>query len=165
MKQMSVIFITLISCLLFTMGLQAQSNKDAYQHNEDLLEAFISTLNEHDAQQFSLLFTDSCRYTEMNSGRNFAGREAVAGYISGTLKGMPDSQFEIVSLMADDHMGMVEWLWTGTNSVGWPQLGIPSTGQHMELSGVSVIEFKDGMIHRNREYWDNSSFLMGIGVQ
>lgn len=165
MKQMSVIFITEIFCIFLTVGLQAQSNVDASQHNRDLLEAFISTLNDHDAEQFSMLFTDSCHYFEMNSGRIFTGREVVAGYISGTLKGMPDLHFEIVSLMANDHMGIVEWLWTGTNSVGWPQLGIPATDQQMELYGVSVIEFKDGMIHRNREYWDNLSFLKGIGVQ
>jgi steroid delta-isomerase-like uncharacterized protein len=165
MKQMNVIFMTMIFCIFFTPGLLAQASEDAHQHNEDLLEAFISSLNDHDAEQFSMLFTDSCQYIEINSGRVFTGREAVAVYISSTLKGMPDSHFEIVRLMANDHLGMVEWLWKGTNSVGWPQLGIPATDQHMELNGVSVIDFQDGKIDRNRDYWDNTSFLKGIGVQ
>jgi steroid delta-isomerase-like uncharacterized protein len=158
-------FIPGIFCILFTLGLQAQLNADVKQYNENLLKAFISTLNDHDAETFSMLFTDSCQYMEVNSGRIFTGREAVAVYISSTLEGMPDSHFEIIHLMAEDHLGMVEWVWTGTNSVGWPQLGIPATDQHMELRGVSIVDFQNGKIQRNRDYWDNISFLRGIGVQ
>ena len=165
MKQMSPLLILAIFFIFINSGLQAQSKEDAKQHNKELLESFISTLNDHNAEQFSMLFTDSCHYLEVNSGRTYTSREAIAGYILRTIEGIPNSQFEVLHMMANDELGMVEWLWKGTNTVGYPQMGIPATGKYMELYGVSIMEFQNGKIHRNRDYWDTDSFMKKIGAK
>ena len=61
-------------------------------------------------------------------------------------------------------MAVVEWTWTATNTVGWPQMGIPATGEHMELRGLAVMEIEDDHIVVMREYWDWNTFLVEIGV-
>jgi hypothetical protein len=68
-------------------------------------------------------------------------------------------------MIANDELGMVEWVWKGTNTAGYPQMGIPATGKYMELNGVSIMEFQDGKIHRNWDYWDTDSFLQEIGAK
>jgi steroid delta-isomerase-like uncharacterized protein len=154
-----------IIALLLSIPLQGQSDKDAGHSNEAILEAFITTLNHHDVEQFSNLFHASCLYVEVNSGRTYTSREAIAEYIGRTIEGIPDSQFEILHMMANEELGMVEWVWKGTNTVGYPQMGIPATGKYMELNGVSIMEFHDGKIHRNWDYWDTDSFMKKIGAR
>ena len=55
---------------------------------------------------------------------------------------------------------MVEWLWKGTNSVGWETRGIPATGKYFEINGESVMRIEnDLLIQRNSDYANWNSFL------
>jgi hypothetical protein len=64
------------------------------------------------------LFADGCNYIEMQSGRTFTGKEAVKNYASASLYGIPDTHMEVVSILANDKMAAVEWIMSGTNSIG-----------------------------------------------
>ena len=51
-------------------------------------------------------------------------------------------------------MSMVEWLWKGTNSVGWETRGIPATGKYFEIKGESEMKIENDLIRKNSDYWD-----------
>ena len=111
------------------------------------------------------LFTENGTYEEVCSGRLNKGREAIANYIRVTIEGIPDSKFELVSLSCNANHAMFEWIWKGTNSVGWPSMNLPPTSKHLELRGVSVMDIENGRIRANRDYWDWNSFMKGIGAK
>ena len=57
---------------------------------------------------------------------------------------------------------VVEWIFNGTNTVGWPN--IPANNGKFNLKGVSVMEIEDGKIKHNREYWDLQTFTRAVGA-
>lgn len=132
------------------------------QENEKLVQSFMESLNDHDLDKLTSLFTENCLYEEVASGSIFSGKRKIAAYIESTLSGIPDSKFMILKLMANDTLGVVEWLWKGTNTVGWSDMGIAPSNKYFELRGISIMEIKDGHITHNRDYWDWNTFIKGI---
>jgi ketosteroid isomerase-like protein len=57
-------------------------------------------------------------------------------------------------------MAVVEWMMSGTNTVGWPN--IPASGKSFNLPIVSIMEIEDGLIIRNRDYWDWDTFHSAV---
>lgn len=138
--------------------------KDHAKENETIARNFIEAWNSHDIDSLNSLFADEFIYLEVASGRSFSTKEGLSNYGNLTIKGIPDSKFEVVSVMANEQFAAVEWIWKGTNSVGWDFMGIPATNKYFELPGVSVIEIKNQKIIRNSDYWDWNSFMRLIGA-
>ncbi len=133
--------------------------------NEALARSFIDAWSKHDVDKIISLFVDDCLYEEVASGRKFTSKKAIAGYAKSTLSGVPDTDIETVSVIASDHLAMVEWIWKGTNTVGWPSMGIPATNKYFEVRGTSVMNIENKLIKRNSDYWDWNTFMKGIGVE
>lgn len=141
------------------------SSRKTIQQNKAVVRNYINAWTAHDVEKITALFTENGLFEEVGTGRKLSGREEIAAYAASTLSGVPDSKFIIVTLLADEESAMVEWVWKGTNSVGWPEMGIPATNKYFELKGVSVMKIKNKMIVRNSEYWDWSMFMKGIGLK
>jgi steroid delta-isomerase-like uncharacterized protein len=154
----------LLVCITFTGFSNGNANKKIRQ-NEELGNSFIEALNAKDIGTLASLFTEDSSYEEVCSGRFYKGREAIANYIKATFEGIPDSNFKIVTIVADDKHATVEWIWTGTNTVGWPVMNLPATGKSLNLKGISIMDIDNGKIKSNRDYWDWNSFLKGIGAK
>ncbi|GET23191.1 nuclear transport factor 2 family protein [Prolixibacter denitrificans] len=149
--------------LMFLFGCNESSQK--IRDNEALAKAALDAWSSHDSGNLTALFADSCLYEEVATGRKFNTKRAIADYFDRTIAGVPDSDFEIVDVIASENMAMVEWVWTGTNTVGWANMNIPATNKHFEVRGVSVMDIENNRISKNRDYWDWNTFLKGIGVE
>jgi len=133
------------------------------EQNESIAQAFTDAWDTHDTDLLTSLLADEFIYTEAG-GNNFTDKTAVVLYAIGTYSGAPDSRFETISIVANEQFAAVEWMWKGTNTVGWPQMGIPATNVYFELPGVSVMEIENGKIVWVKDYWDLNEFLELIGV-
>jgi steroid delta-isomerase-like uncharacterized protein len=125
---------------------------------------FMAAWSAHDVGKLTALFAEDGLYEEVATGNQFRGRKEIAGYAKATLDGVPDSVFGVVDVLADEDMATVEWVWKGTNTAGWPDMGIPATNKSFELRGVSVMVIKDHLIQRNSDYWDWNTFIRRIGA-
>jgi steroid delta-isomerase-like uncharacterized protein len=130
--------------------------------NETLVRAFIESWNKHDINRLTSLFSENCLYEVVADGGSFSSKEGIAAYARSTFSGIPDTRMIIVKVIANDSIGVVEWIWKGTNSVGWPDMGISPTNKHFEVRGISIMEIENGLIKRNRDYWDWNTFIKGI---
>jgi steroid delta-isomerase-like uncharacterized protein len=157
-------FITTCIILLCTFC-GGQTNNSHIQKNETIAKSFIETLNSHDVNKFTSLFAENTIYEEVASGRSYKTREKIAIYIGSTISGIPDTKFETVNILANDSLAVVEWIWKGTNSVGWADMGLPATNKYFELRGISIMVIENGLITRNSDYWDWNTFLIGIGAK
>jgi steroid delta-isomerase-like uncharacterized protein len=154
-----------IGTILICTSCDRQNNNSLIQENENIAESFIEYLNAHDVDKFTSLFTENGIYEEVASGRSYTTRQKIAVYIRSTISGIPDSKFETVNILATDSLAVVEWIWKGTNSVGWTDMGLPATNKYFELRGISIMVMENGYIKRNSDYWDWNSFLTGIGAK
>ncbi len=141
------------------------SEKNSVYKNESIAKSFIEAWNSHDANRINSLLADEFMYIEVCSGRSYSDTSTFSAYVNGTLAGIPDSEFEIVSVIANEQFAAVEWIWKGTNSVGWEYMGIPATNKYFELPGVSVMKIENQKIVRNCDYWDWNSFMQLIGTK
>jgi steroid delta-isomerase-like uncharacterized protein len=108
------------------------------------------------------LFSDDCLYEVIADGGRISGKEGIASYAKSTFSGIPDTEIITLKVIVNDSIGVVEWIWKGTNSVGWPSMGIAPTNKHFEVRGITIMEFDIGLIKRNRDYWDWNTFIKGI---
>jgi ketosteroid isomerase-like protein len=59
--------------------------------------------------------------------------------------------------VAEGH-GTIEWIFGGKD------VGVFKTGKPFAVPGVSVIEFRDGKISRNLDYYDAATIMKQVGV-
>lgn len=151
-----------IFCILI-MSYSFQSRNNPVRENEMIARAFIEAWDSHDMNKLNSLFADEFVYLEVASGRSYSTKDVLSNYVNATISGIPDSRFEVISVLANEQLAAVEWIWKGTNTVGWEQMGIPATNKYFELSGVSVMEIENQKIKRNSDYWDWNSLMRLIG--
>ena len=151
--------------IILSIFLIFKCTENKIDKNEVIARDFIEACSAHDVEKAISLFAETCLYEEVARGMKFTNRKEIAGYLNGTISGIPDTEFEIVTIISNYTSAMVEWIWKGTNTVGWSSLGIPATNKYFELKGTSVMKIENSLIKRNSEYWDWNSFLKGIGIE
>lgn len=163
MKKIGFYFLLSLIWLLPNYSLGSSADKES-DPNKEIGEKFIAAWDSHNAANLIALFKDDGAYEEVCSGRKYFGKGDISSYYNRTIEGMPDSKFEIVNIIAGKQQVSVEWTWQGTNSVGWPYMGISPTNKTMKIRGVSVIDIENRKIKNIRDYWDWNSFMKGIGL-
>jgi steroid delta-isomerase-like uncharacterized protein len=154
----------IILIILFLILPLSDCTTNHLNENKSIATSFIKAWSTHDAEKLTSLFSANCLYEEVPSGRKFTNKQDIANYLKSTVSGIPDSDFEIVSVTGSDSTAAIEWIWKGTNTVGWPSLKIPATNKYFEVRGVSVMTIENNLIKRNRDYWDWNTFLTGIDI-
>ncbi len=161
------IFISFTFLLFIPFSIQSKTGSDnsVVQENKKIGIAFLETLSSGNVEQFVSLYSANASYEEVATGRIYYGHQAIYEYIDATLQGIPDSKFDLTGMVVDERTVSIEWIWKGTNSVGWPIMGIQPTNKYFELKGVSVMNIENGLIAKNRDYWDWNSLITKIGNQ
>ena len=65
-------------------------------------------------------------------------------------------------MSADGTAGAIEWVWRGRQTKDLP--GLPATNKPFEVRGLTVVEFRNGLISRNSDYWDLATYLKQVGA-
>ena len=157
-------YLFLSAICILAMSYTNKSDNNPVKENETIAREFIDAWDSHDIDKLCSLFADEFVYLEVASGRNYSIKSNLYSYANLTIVGIPDTKFEIVSVMANEKFAAVEWIWKGTNTVGWDFMEIPATGKYFELPGVSVMEIENQKIKRNSDYWDWNTFMRLIGA-
>lgn len=150
--------------LITNVGSSRGDENPLVEQNESIAKSFIKVMDTHDTNLLTSLFADDFIYTEVSTGRFYTEKDALALYYNATIAGIPDTRCDVVSVTANERFAAVKWIWKGTNTVGWPYLGISATGIYFELPGVSVMEIENSKIIWNKDYWDWNTFMQLIGV-
>lgn len=95
---------------------------------------------------------------------SYRGRGAIAGYFRDLFSAFPDLVIETERICESGaDLAVVQWHATGTFT-GTAFLGVRATGARLDLRGVDVIEFRDGLVLENTIYYDGATFARQIGV-
>ena len=94
----------------------------------------------------------------------FRGPEGVRQLFRETFTAIPDMEFVVLRVTADEEVAAVQWRLSGTFSGGTFQ-GVEPTGRRVELRGTDCLEIgEDGKITRNTAVYDGAAFARAIGM-
>lgn len=130
----------------------------------ELVDTIIGGYNAHDADAVLRALADDITWTEPEG--EWHGRDEVRAAVQATFDGFPDSTWpadEVLIMPSDDHAHVsVTWRWLGTHTATYN--GLPATGRAIDVRGVTVATFKDGLISELTFFMDTYDYLEQLGL-
>ena len=90
--------------------------------------------------------------------------EGVRAFLGELLDAVPDLNFEIVSMTAQDERCATQWRLSGTFAGPGSLNGIKPTGDQIVMEGIDLLTVKDGLIQSNDAFPDSISLPRQIGM-
>jgi DNA-binding CsgD family transcriptional regulator/predicted ester cyclase len=87
-------------------------------------------------------------------------REGLREYRRAWLNAVPDIHVDILFAVTEGTNVVVHWRATGTH-LG-PGLGIPPSGRPVDFSGLTKIEFVNGLMHRGFDGWNRGEMIASL---
>jgi steroid delta-isomerase-like uncharacterized protein len=131
---------------------------------ERLLEEWAVVWSSSDVEKLLALFTDDVVFEDVTLGAVNHGRNALRDFAAGVFAAFEDLKFELKSrvVASDGKSGAMEWTWRGRQTKDLP--GLPATNKPFEVRGATVVEFADGKISRDSDYWDLATYMKQVGL-
>jgi predicted ester cyclase len=127
--------------------------------------ALIDGLQAHDLSRWAEALADS--FTAEYPGAAGLNREQARMFNQSFLDAFLDLRFDIHRVIADGDCVAIHWTGSGTHSAPLATMSgqvIPPTGRRGAVSGVFIVEVKDGKIVSERSYWDQITLLTQLGL-
>ena len=136
----------LFICFGITIQSFAQSEDTAMSDNETAIREFIAAWSNLDAEELASYFTEDGSYHNMPSGP-INGRDSIQAFITAFTQPWEQTDWEIISLLAEGDTVMVERL-DKTVVAGRP----------VNLPCLGIFEMEDGKIKIWRDYFDLATY-------
>lgn len=130
---------------------------------EHLLEEWAAAWKSHDIDRLVRLFTEDCVYEDVALSAVSRGHQELREFAAQTFEVIPDFDLQVRSQFVCGSRAAIEWIMSGTQAFAVP--GFPAEGKAFSgLRAVTIMEFRDGRIQRNTDYWDGAAVLRQTGV-
>jgi steroid delta-isomerase-like uncharacterized protein len=157
------IVITLVTALILAGDGSAARSADV-RALERVLDQWAVAWSSSDVEKLLPLFTGSVEFEDVTLGAVSHGSNALREFATAIFGGFADMKFELKSRLvaADGKSGAMEWVWRGRQTKDFP--GLPATNKPFEVRGATVVEFTDGKISRDSDYWDLATYMKQVGL-
>jgi steroid delta-isomerase-like uncharacterized protein len=81
-----------------------------------------------------------------------------------SMQAMPDRKTEIMEMIAEDDKVALRVRITGTNTGGFPWLGVPANGNKVDIEWISIYTVKDGKATEHRAIMDIMGLMQQLGA-
>ena len=131
---------------------------------ERVLDDWTGAWSSGDITKLLPLFTEDVHYEDVTLGAVNRGKGALGAFATAVFEGFADLRFEPKSrfVAANGQWGAVEWVWHGRQTRDFP--GLPATNTPFAVRGSTVVEFRNGQINRNSDYWDLLTYMKQVGL-
>ena len=113
----------------------------------ELLKGFLEAFNRHDLDAIMSFFAEDCVFYMPRGakprGDRYVGKEEVRAGLAKRFEVIPDVQYGEDRHWVCEDFGVSEWTLTGTST----------SGQHIEVRGVDLLEFAQGKVIRKDSFW------------
>jgi len=121
----------------------------------------LDAVMHRDLERLRSLLHPEYTYTGAD-GIEHAGPDAGVAVPEMYLAAFSDLEMELKALYTQEQMAIAEFVCRGTHT--GELLGMPPTGKRMQLNVCNVVEVRDGMCYREREYYDAMSMMVQLGL-
>jgi len=129
---------------------------------EALARAAMANVDAHDFAGLRAAWHPDLELYFVATGKR-VGQDGAAAEFREIFDAFPDFRIAPTRVLADGDTAIVEWEAHGTHT-GAAYQGIARTGRRIELRGVDLMEFSDGLLRRNTVYYDGLSVARGLGL-
>jgi steroid delta-isomerase-like uncharacterized protein len=130
-------------------------------NNKTIISTFIEqAFNLGNTNIIGELVHPDYRYTSPSD--QLDGPDELAAFVAAFREAFPDLRADITDQLEDEKTVCTRLTVKGTQLGSF--LDIPATGRSIEIEGVVISRFKDGLIHEEWELLDHYKFLTQLGV-
>ena len=127
------------------------------------VDALLAAWTRHDFDGVLSLFSDDCVYEDLALGLVFRGKDELSGFIEHNFSSVPDFQCRLVKCFPGSNCATIENELSGTPISDPSGRSLPGT-KSFRVRGVTILEFENGLIRRNADYWDSASAMQQLGL-
>lgn len=113
----------------------------------ELLQGFLEAFNNHDLDAIMDYFAEDCVFYMPRGarprGNRYVGKQEVRAGLAKRFEGIPNVHYADDQHWVCGDLGVSEWTLTGTST----------SGQHIEVRGVDLLEFAHGKVIRKDSFW------------
>jgi len=157
-RNISIVCITLIALGGFFQKATAANEEEM----RAAMQGMLDSLNFQDVAQMSSYWTDDIVYDFVAQPPSLEGKEQVAAFFGGLFQGVPDFHSTQTRILVSDNIMVTEAVGTGTH-LG-ELVGIPATGNSLQVLPLHIWEFEGDKVRRATEYLDMASAMVQLGV-
>lgn len=134
-------------------------------HPTAWIDEYLAAWNDHDAVAVTDFMTHDVVYTDLGTGDQFEGIDAVRAFVDGMTVGFStDYYFTLRLVILTSEAYSFEWTMSGTNDCPDVERDLPATGERFDIPGISIGVLRHGKIKENRDYWNMTTYLMQVGL-
>lgn len=137
----------------------------------DILRAFsvryLQAWNSHQPAEVAACATEDVIWESPALPRPATGRSEVASLVAATATAFPDYRFTSPApwAIAEDRLtAYIPWRMTGNNTGPFDPPGYAPTGRAVDLGGIDVLRFRDGLIWRYQSIYNYSLIARQLGL-
>ena|SRR5262245_36871937 len=158
---LSVLVLTTVLGCAMTREASIAPDTAALEH---VLDGWAAAWSSSQVEKLLPLFTDDVYYEDVTFGAVNKGKDALRNFAAATFGAFADLKFETKSrfVAANGKWGSLEWIFTGRQTKDFP--GLPATNKPFQIRGATIVEFRDGKISRNSDYWDLATYMKQVGL-
>ena len=120
----------------------------------DLVDDFLSAWNKHDAAKVMSMCTEETVWT-VPSMPICNGKEAARSYLDALLRAFPDMHFDYtIYTTGNEPRAVAVWHLAATMEAPLDPPGFAATGKPIDMEGVCLYEFEEGLISRHDIIYD-----------
>lgn len=127
-----------------------------------LTQRIFDTFNTRDAVAAAALFGPTAVLEDVALARPVVGVEQIAAVYARHFAAIPDAHVRLERMIAEGDTVVAEWTSSGTHR--GPLMGIPASGRHVEVKGISIIRFSGDVPVADTRVWDLAGLLRQIGL-
>lgn len=123
---------------------------------------YVAGWDDHDFERVMAQFAEGATYDDPVISEPSNGDE-LKRYYAETIEGFPDLQFDgrVFDTQED---GVLVNQWTGSGTHSGTYFGLPPTGRHIAIDGVSIFTISDDGIIQITCYFDRSTVREQLGI-
>ncbi len=109
------------------------------------------------------LFNDS-NFTKdivMHTNPDRVGIDSARAYYANYLTGFSNIKFTIIDVFGQGNKLVKHWNFSGDNTGVF--FGMPATGKHVSIDGVTLVRMQNGKIAEERDFLDNLDLMTQLG--
>ena len=126
------------------------------------LKAMVAGFANGDVEAVLAVFDDDIVYEDVPFGVSVSGKQNVAGFCGQFMAGVPDFRQDLTACHRLGDTGCMEWVMSFTHTGDLP--GLPATGKHFKVRGMTAVMLRGDKIVRSSSYYDLATVLRLAGA-
>ena len=109
------------------------------------------------------LYRDDASFEDVTLGQRVSGKTDLGAFFGAFMnRAERTNRFTFLRYLGDAKSGAIEWMWEARHEGDF--LGQPARGKNTSVRGVSVLEFDEGKVREQRDYWDARTLLAQLAA-